>query len=418
MSAETAIKLPEPARDGFDVLRRPAREHFLSRGWPTRRDESYKYTDLAALARREWATPASPGATPRLPDALGTRVLWNDGFRADSQDLPTGVQALETCANSPEKALTALLGQLAPEADPVVALNTALFDHGAWIHMPRDATPEAPLELAYASGERDTATAAHARLALEMGSHSQLVLIERHAGSDAATLSTRVAEIVLAQGAQLLHIRINEAGAGTYLLGHTSVRLAEDAGYRFLNLDLGARLSRESLQIDLAGEGANTLLKGLAVLEGKQHADADIRVLHSSGHTQSVQSFRGVLDGRSRHAYTGRVVVAEHAQKSDSSQESANLLLSPRAEVDTRPQLEIYADDVTCNHGAATGAVDPDALFYLQSRGVDADTARRMVAYGFAADALSELGAESVRQDLAMLIADRMKAPREVLEWL
>lgn len=418
MTAETAIKLPEPARDGFEVIRHPAREHFLSRGWPTRRDESYKYTDLSSLARREWPSPENPGATPRLPDALGTQVLWNDGFQVASDELPAGVQALKACADSPDKALTALLGHLAPEADPVVALNTALFDHGAWIRMPRDARAESPLELVYATGERDAAVAMHARLVLEMDSHSQLVLIERHAGSDADTLSTRVAEIALAEGAQLLHIRLNEAGAGTYLLGHTNVRLAKDASYQLLNLDLGARLSREAVRVDLAGEGAHTLLKGLAVLDGKRHADADIKVMHSSGHTQSAQSFRGVLDGRSRHAYTSRVVVAEHAQKSDSSQESANLLLSPRAEADTRPQLEIYADDVTCNHGAATGAVDPDALFYLQSRGVDADTARRMVAYGFAADALSELAEDSMQHDLAMLIADRMKAPREVLEWL
>lgn len=418
MNAETAINLPERAGDGFDVIRRPAREQFLSRGWPTRRDESFKYTDLSVLARREWPRPESPGATPRLPDALGTRVLWNDGAQADSQELPAEVTALEACARAPEQALTALLGRLAPEADPVVALNTALFDHGAWIRMPRDARPEAPLELVYAAGEREAAAAVHARLALEMGSHSQLVLIERHTGSDADTLSSRVAEIDLAEGAQLLHIRINEAGPGAYLLGHTSVRLAKDASYRFLNLDLGARLSRESVQIDLAGKGASTSLKGLAVLEGKQHADADIKVVHSSGHTQSTQSFRGVLDGRSRHVYTGRVVVAEDAQKSDSSQDSANLLLSPRAEADTRPQLEIYADDVTCNHGAATGAVDPDALFYLQSRGVDADTARRMVAYGFAAEALAEFAGESIHHDLAMLIADRMKAPREVSEWL
>ncbi len=418
MSAETAIKLPGRAGDGFDVIRRPAREHFLSRGWPTRRDESYKYTDLSALARREWPRPGTPGATPPLPEALGTRMLWSDGFRIGSEELPAGVRALETCASAPEKALATLLGRVAPAADPVVALNTALFDHGAWISLPQNARPESPLELAYAAGERDTAAAMHARLALEMGSHSELVLIERHMGGDADTLSSRVAELDLAEGAQLLHIRINEAGAGTYLLGHTSVHLAKNAGYRFLNLDLGARLSRESVHIDLAGTGANTSLKGLAVLEGKQHADADIKVVHSSGHTHSTQSFRGVLDGRSRQIYTGRVVVAENAQKSDSSQESANLLLSPRAEADTRPQLEIYADDVTCNHGAATGAVDPDALFYLQSRGVDADTARRMVAYGFAAEALAELAGESVHHDLAKLIADRMKAPREVLEWL
>lgn len=418
MSEAAVINLPETAHDGFDGMRRTAREQFLSRGWPTRHDEAYKYTDLSALARRDWPRAAAPATAVPLPDALGTRMLWTDGFPARASDMPSHVRSLRTCAQSPERELAALLGRLAPAEDPVVALNTALFDHGAWIRLPRDTTADSPIELTYATGERDAGAATHARLALELESHSRIVLVERHAGSDADTLSTRVAEIVLAEGAQLLHIRLNEAGAGTRLLGHTSVHLARNAGYRFLNLDLGARLSRESVQVDLAGEGASAVLHGLALLDGKRHADADIRVVHSSGHTSSDQRFRGVLDGRSRSVYTGRVVVAEYAQKSDSAQQSANLLLSPQAEVDTRPQLEIYADDVTCSHGAATGAVDPNALFYLQSRGIDSGMARRMVAYGFAADILNSLEGHALHHDLAMLIAGRMQAPREVLEWL
>ncbi len=418
MSEPAAIELPETACDGFDGIRRPARERFLSRGWPTRRDEAYKYTDLSALARRDWPRIETPGTAAPLPDALGTRVLWNDGFQADESAIASHVRSLRACAQSPERELAALLGRLAPSDDPMVALNTALFDHGAWIRLPQDTRPATPIELTYASGLRDNAAAAHARLALELGSHSQLVLVERHAGSDADTLSTRVAEIALAEGAQLLHIRLNEAGAGSRLLGHTSVRLAANAGYQFLNLDLGARLSREAVQVELAGEGASAMLHGLALLDGKRHADSDIKVLHSSGHTRSDQHFRGVLDGRSRSVYTGRVVVAKHAQKSDSAQQSANLLLSPRAEADTRPQLEIYADDVTCSHGAATGAVDPEALFYLQSRGLDSDMARRMVAYGFAADILNALGGHALQHEIAKLVAARMQAPQEVLEWL
>ncbi len=418
MSDTAAIKLPEAASDGFQKIRRPARERFLSRGWPTRHNEAYKYTDLSALARREWPRPDQPGDAGTLPDALGTRMLWTDGFPATEPETLTWLRSLRACAAQPAGELTALLGQLAPEDDPVVALNTALFDHGAWIRLERDSKPEAPIELTYASGERDKAAATHVRLALDIENGARLTLIERYTGSDSDTLSTRVAEIALAEGAQLLHIRLNEAGTGTRILGHTSVRAAKNASYRLLNLDLGAKLSRESVQVDLACEGASAQLHGLALLDGKRHADADIRVMHSSGHTRSDQRFRSVLDGRSRSVYTGRVIVAEHAQKSDSAQQSANLLLSPQAEADTRPQLEIYADDVTCSHGAATGAIDPDALFYLQSRGLDADTARRMVAYGFAADILNTLEDANLQHDLAVLVADRMQAPPEVLEWL
>lgn len=418
MNDVATLTLPELVGDGFETLRRPARDQFLKQGWPTRRNEAYKYTDLSGLARHEWPQALCPGTRPKLPAAVGERHLWVDGHPTRADGDVSSVRLLSKCARSPSSELSGLLGQLAPSGDPVVALNTALFDHGAWIRVPKDTAPAKPLELTYAVGERDAVAAMHSRLVLDLECNSRLVLIERHAGSDAETLATRVAEISLASGAQLLHIRLNEAGAGTRLLGHTTVRTGENARYQCLNLDLGARLSRETFQVDLIAEGASAILHGLALLDGKRHADADVRILHQSGHTRSRQRFRGVLDGRSRSVYTGRVRVAEHAQKSDSAQESANLLLSPKAEVDTRPQLEIYADDVVCNHGAATGAIDADALFYLRSRGLDAATARRMVAYGFASEILSGIENADLRRALGVLLAGHMQAPREVLEWL
>lgn len=418
MSEVPAIELPAGARDGFDALRRPARERFLEQGWPTRRNEAYKYTDLSALARHQWPRAPRPEGQPELPPALGERHLWVDGYQAAGSAGSGALQSLREIACSPSPELAALLGRLAPAEDPVVALNTALFDHGAWLRLPEDAAPEAPLELTFASAQRDTEAALHARLAIELGRESRLVLIERHAGAGAETLASRVAEISLAAGAQLLHIRLNEAGSGTRLLGHTSVQVGENARYQCLSLDLGARLSREAFKVHLDADGATAVLDGLALLDGKRHADADVWVEHRSGRTNSHQRFRGVLDGRSRSVYTGRVVVAEHAQKSDSVQESANLLLSPKAEADTRPQLEIYADDVTCSHGAATGAIDPDALFYLRSRGLDADTARRMVAYGFAAEIFSGIADAPLRRELSAVLAGHIDAPPEVLEWL
>lgn len=419
MSESTAFAaaLPEAVTDGFAPIRRKARERFLAHGWPTRRNESYKYTDLSALERQDWPRAGRPETQPDLPGALGIRSVWVDGYWAE-QPADERLVSLTDCAASPTPALAALLGQLAPQDDPVVALNTTLFDHGAWIDLPDNAAPGKPLELVYASGERDSPAAAHARLAVQLGRNSQLVLIERHLGGSADTLNTRVAEISLAAGAQLLHIRLNEAGIGTRLLGHTTVRTGAGANYRCLNLDLGARLSRETFVVNLVEDHAETALSGLALLDGKRHADADVRVVHDALHTRSRQMFRGVLDGRSHSVYSGLVLVKPDAQKADSDQTSANLLLSPRAEADTRPQLEIYADDVICNHGAATGAIDPDALFYLQSRGIDAGAARRMIAYGFAAHILADLDDERLHHDLLGLLAEHMRAPQEVLEWL
>lgn len=413
-----ASAMPQTASDGFAALRREARDRFLSRGWPTRRDESYKYTDLSALERKAWPRAGRPSNRPELPAALGARSVWCDGYLDGTPD-GGNVTSLQGCATTPPDALAGLLGQLAPQDDPVAALNTALFDHGAWIELGDGETPDTPLELAHTvARDRGEAAACHGRLALRMGRDSRLVLIERHLGGDVDTLRTRVAEIVLAAGARLLHIRLNEAGDGTRLLGHTTVRAGHGATYRCLTLDLGAKVSREAFVVDLAEDEASATLSGLALLDGKRHADADVRVVHDALRTRSRQAFRGVLDGRSRSVYSGRVVVRPDAQKTDSGQESANLLLSPRAEADTRPQLEIYADDVICNHGAATGAIDPDALFYLRSRGLDADSARRMVAYGFAARVLADLEDATLHRELSSLLARRMQAPREVLEWL
>ncbi|MGH8127923.1 MAG: Fe-S cluster assembly protein SufD [Gammaproteobacteria bacterium] len=416
-STAFALALPEAAADGFAPIRREARERFLSRGWPTRRNESYKYTDLSALERQDWPRAEKPDAQPELPSALGARSVWVDGYLS-GQPGDERLVSLQDCASSPPPALTALLGQLAPQDDPVVALNTTLFDHGAWIDLPTNTAPGKALELVYTNAERDTPAATHARLAVQLGQGSRLVLIERHLGGDADTLSTRVAEISLAAGSQLLHIRLNEAGTGTRLLGHTTVRTGSGARYQCLNLDLGAKLSREAFVVDLVEDHAETALSGLALLDGKRHADADVRVVHDALHTRSRQVFRGVLDGRSHSVYSGLVLVKPGAQKADSDQASANLLLSPKAEADTRPQLEIYADDVICNHGAATGAIDPDALFYLQSRGIDADAARRMIAYGFAAHILADLEDERLHRELLSVLADHMQAPQEVREWL
>ena len=418
MSEVATLTLANGPNDAFEALRGPARAQFLSRGWPGRQDESYKYTPLTALERQEWPRAPRAASAPPLPAAIGARRLWVDGYLADGGDADAHIQPFERDTQAPATELTALLGKLAAAEDPVVALNTGLFDHGAWIHLPAGAAPASPVELAFATAERDSAAALHARLAIALERNSRLVVIERHAGAASETLSTRVAEISLAAGAQLLHIRLNEAGSETRLLGHTAVRVGEGAHYRCLSLDLGARLARESFAVELAGDDAGTTLSGLALLDGKRHADADVRVVHDALRTRSRQAFRGVIDDRGHSVYSGHVTVREGAQKTDSGQTSANLLLSSGAQADVRPWLEIYADDVICNHGATTGAIDPDALFYLESRGIGADAARRMIAFGFAVKLLASIDDAPLHKALAGVLAERMRAPQEVLEWL
>ncbi len=417
MKDSVAVTLPEVVQDGFHGLRRAARERFIERGWPNRRVEAYKYTSLVRLADKTWQRPDKPGKLEALPEALGKRLVWVDGYPDDASPDPQ-LKLLRDNAESPDADLAALLGQLAPSDDPVVALNTALFDHGAWLDLPADAAPSEPLEIVHAFGEHETPSETHSRLALRLGANARLTLIERFVGNCEGALLSRVAEIDLAPGAELLHIRVNEAGEAVQILGHSSVRAEEKANYRCLTLDLGAKLAREAWQINLVGDGAETHLDGLALPDGKRHADSDVLVTHSGTHTVSRQNFRGIVDDRGRSVYSTKVLVAPGAQKSDSTQSSSNLLLSKKAEADTRPQLEIYADDVACDHGAATGAIDPDALFYLQSRGLSLDAARRLIAWGFAVHTLEALGESALRAPLTNLLARHMQAPGEVTEWL
>lgn len=417
MKTAGLIELPEVADDGFQALRRAARERFIEQGWPDRHVEEYKYTSLTRLARRTWQRPGKPGETGKLPEALGERMLWVDGF-AQGASPDAALTLLRDCADAPPAGLADLLGQIAPPDDPIVSLNTALFNHGAWIDIPPGAVPGKPLEIVHALGAHAAPAETHARLALHLGENARLTLVERFAGDCDKGILSRVSEIVLDAGAQLLHVRINQAGTATQILGVSAVRAAEKANYRGLTLDLGAKLTREAYRIDLAEEAAATDLTGLAITEGRRHADSDVLITHGARRTLSNQDFRGILDGRSRSVYSGKVLVVKDAQKADSNQNSANLLLSPRAEADTRPQLEIYADDVKCDHGAATGAIDPDALFYLASRGIGADAARRMVAYGFAARSLEGVRDGALFKPLTTLLATHMQAPAEVQEWL
>ncbi|MGH8162128.1 MAG: Fe-S cluster assembly protein SufD [Gammaproteobacteria bacterium] len=413
--AAEKVTLPKVANDGFASLRGKAREAFERQGWPGRRHESYKYSALTRLGRKEWPRAEKAAVSSDLPAPLGTRLAWVNGYPVASPRLDW-IKALKDCANPVPLELARLLGHVAPEADPVVALNTALFDHGAWIELADGAATEQPLELTWAADARAAGHAQHGRFALRLGAGSRLVLIERHVGGAGDALRSRVAEIALGEGARLFHIRINDADPGMNLLGYTAVEAQAGADYRCLTLDLGAKLARESYYVHLAGDRTNASLRGLAITDGSRHADSDVVVEHDALFTRSRQFFRGVVDDRSRSVYSGRVIVRPGAQKTNSLQESANLLLSSKAEADARPQLEIYADDVVCNHGAATGAIDEDALFYLQSRGVDATAARRMIAFGFARTVLEDVEDSALHQTLMRLLADDMQAPPEMSE--
>jgi Fe-S cluster assembly protein SufD len=384
------------------ALRRDAMARFERQGLPTPRTEAWHYTSLANLAQIAFAAPANDAGPVALPEPLLAGafrlVLVNGRLRPDLAPLPAlppgvSVRSLaEALAADP-----ALARSLAFEDEPMLSLNAALMSDGLLIEVAPGTAVGRPLELvSWGSAEPDAPVAFHPRHLLRLGEGAALTLLESHAGRG-AYWSHPVLQACLERGARLTHVKLQEEAAEAFHLGHGGVRLAAAARYDALVLQGGAALARNGLRIELAGEAAQCSVAGLYLGHGRQHLDNTLEVIHAAPGATSRQLFKGVLADRARGVFQGRIVVERDAQKSDGHQLSRTLLLSDRAEIDTKPELEIYADDVKCSHGAAAGDIDEDALFYLRARGIDRATARRMLIEGFFGELLDEVEDEPLR---------------------
>jgi Fe-S cluster assembly protein SufD len=391
--------------------RREAIEQFADRGLPTRGDEDWKYTDVRPFASLRFSqaprVPVDASAlTPFQFDAY--QLVFVDGRFAPAlsqrHGLPRGAR-LESLAeylrHSPD-ALEARLGRHVGAArHGFAALNLAFAEDGAVIEIARGVDLERPIQLLFvATGTKDTV--GHLRHLFMVGEAARAAVIESFVAlAPGATLAIGATEIELAAGGELTHYRLVQNDAAAAQVDTTYVRQGRDSRYAAHAVTLSGRLLRHELDCELAAEGAECSYNGLYVTRGQAHVDTQTRIDHFAPHTTSREWAKGVLDGESRGVFSGRIVVHPHAQRSDAEQNVRNLLLSPTAEADSRPQLEIYADDVKCAHGAATGSLDSDQLFYLRSRGLDAAHARQLLVYAFAGDVLARLPFEALRRRLA-----------------
>jgi Fe-S cluster assembly protein SufD len=311
------------------------------------------------------------------------------------------------------------LGSLsaALEAHPFAALNGALFEDGALVEVEPGAQPDEPLHLLHVSlpDEGGPPSLCLPRTLVVVGRGSRLRLVETYGGHPGQpALIDAVTEVVLLDGAQLDRTRLQREGDAAYHLALSSVRLGRDARFVDHAVSVGAALSRHDIDVVLDGEGAECVLDGLFLAEGAQHSDTHTRIDHARPHGTSRELYKGVLDGRARGVFHGLMVVREGAQKSDAWQSNRNLLLSTQALVHSTPQLEIRADDVKCKHGSTTGQLDPQALFYLRSRGLGEEAARALLTWAFAAEIVQRLEVEPVRARLAEYLHERLpQAPRE-----
>lgn len=415
--------LPADFPEWLAGRRQGAAQRFAAAGFPDPRQEEWKYTNVRPIASKPFVTPATDAAiSPETIAGLGFegldahRMVFVDGrFRpelSDLEGLPDGVilRSLSDMLRGESERLEPLLGTLAHDRfSSFAAANMAFMSDGAVIIAGRGVHVERPLHLLFVGSAGSPATWHHPRVLVQAAEQSGLTIVEHYADVDGAVgFTNTVTELRAEAGAQVRHYLVQDHADTAYHIGSVFVQQRRDSRVTSHNVNLGGRLVRHDLNIDLTEPGAEIELNGLFLVGGRQHVDTHTRVHHSSPHTTSREQYRGIGQGHGRGVFKGRVLVERGAQKTDAQQHSANLLLSPNAEIDTKPELEIYADDVKCAHGATVGQLDETSLYYLRSRGIDTEAARGMLVFAFADEVLERMELTPIRTSIERRLAARL----------
>ncbi len=388
---------------GDRAVRAAAAAAFRDAGLPTLRDEAWKYTNLRALAETSFHEPLTEFADcapllERLPALDGSRLVFFDGrFRADLSTVP-GLVRVATFAEEPDFGLLAR-----PDRHPLVALNTMLAEDGVIVEVPAGVDAGLLQLISLAADAHGRPVAFHPRHTIRVARGARLVLLEMSVG-EGAYLHSPVTEIDVGEGATLVHVRLQDEAPSGFHLSTLYAKVAGRGVYDCFGLNIGARVCRTEIHARLTGPHGVVHLNGAQLLGGRQHSDFTTVVSHDAPHCSSRQTVKNVLAGRSRGVFQGRIEVARAAQKTDGYQMNQALLLSPEAEVDSKPELEIFADDVKCSHGATVGELDQEQLFYLRTRGIPEPEARSILVRAFLAEALDLIDNEPVRDVLDRLV--------------
>ncbi len=374
--------------DDFDDIRRRAQAALMQHGFPDLKTEDWKYTPLKLLEKREFsAEETSPASLPELPFEARVLHFANGRLDLDACDLPAGVRIEPIGRDSLERA------DHGDRAGAFAWLNLARFEQGLRLVIESD--QDQPLVLALTTAE-GFAAEVHPRLEVEVAEGVSATLVEFQQGAGAG-LVNRVVDIGLARGARLNHV-IRRGGGDSVWIERAVVNVHDEADYRVHVLDCGGRLTRQDLRVQLLAAGARGEIDGIGLVDTRQHIDYHTAIEHIVGHTNSRESFRLLGDGSGVGVFNGRIHIHKGADDSHSDLNTANLLLSENARINTKPELEIYAEEVTASHGATIGQLDDDAMFYLRSRGIPANEAGALLKYGFAAAPLEGQENESVRE--------------------
>lgn len=431
---EQARLAPESGPSWLRQQRQAAAETFSRLGFPTLRNEDWKYTDVRPITKRSFRVTQDPAPEPdsgrldalRFPELDCHELIFINGRHAARSSRLDGLEddiTIQSLGNmlqqQPDRLETYLNRYNNTDKNGFVALNTAFMHDGAVILIPDNVQMAKPLHLIFLSDHQEEPHVSLPRNLIVLGNNSRATVIESYFGVDDAEYFTNTnTEVILNNGAALEHYKIQREGLKGYHVGTLQVRQQRDSRMESHSISLGGRLARNDIDVGLADTGAEVFLNGLYMADKRQHVDNHTRIDHLSPHTTSVENYRGILNGHGRGVFNGKVMVHKDAQKISADQSNANLLLSNDAEVDTKPELEIYADDVQCSHGATTGQLDENMLFYLRSRAISEEVARNLLTFAFADDVITRLRLKPVRDQLEYLVVGQLPDSEQIREFI
>lgn len=410
--------LPGNTLHWLQALRDQSLSYFDRAGLPTVRDESWKYTNLNTLRRTGFvpAPLAIPSTIDTVPVGSGLEieayqiVLVNgvvNSALSSLDDLPEGI-ALDFTSALPLDKFNRLVDF---EKTPIAALNTASFADAVCIYIQENSLIEKPIHIISIGGNNKASVTFHPRILVDAAAGSNATLLESHIGIGGETyFSNSVAEIGVGNGAVLRHYKLQNEHTNAFHIAANEVRLSQAAYYENFVLTIGASLSRNEVNVEILGPHAECRLLGSYLLKGSQHGDHTTFIDHAAPESSSREIYKGVLDDQSRGVFQGKILVRKDSQKTNGHQLNQALLLARGAEIDSKPELEIYADDVKCSHGATAGELDETALFYLQSRGIDKQSARNLLIAAFIHSALEEISNRNVHDAMSGIISSWLAA--------
>jgi Fe-S cluster assembly protein SufD len=419
------------ANSEIHKIRKTAIQNFVNLGYPSKKNEEWKYTDISDLARIDFNpavnTPAKKIKSSDIKQYQFTDldchllVFVNGRFvpELSSHDpLESGIdiKPLDTALKDDDAIINSSITRYANfEKESFTALNTAFIQDGACIKVKDGITVKKPIHLLYLTRADENNLLTHPRNLFIAGENSRLKLIETYAGlSKEVYFTNSVTEIILDSHAQIDHLKVQLESESAYHIAMTQVQQSRGSEYTSHSFSIGGGLVRNNIHVVLDAEGCETTLNGLYVANQNQHVDNHTSVDHSKPHCNSHELYRGILDDNARGVFNGKIYVHPNAQKTNAIQANNCILLSDGANIDTKPQLEIYADDVKCTHGATIGQLDEDAFFYMRSRGIEKTKARNLLIYAFASDVINRIPDGAIRERIADLFADKLHTSKPV----